>query len=151
MSDNQILFVEEAIIGAVKRLLSGKVNELLASFQFYIPLIEFGNYNGYEVIVPTIALTSCECSEKERIIRMDVYSLTITFTLPETPYSELYSYAYSAAVCKAVEENPTFDGIADKATVTGKKYIQPKKRNCGENWELIITLRITTEGMKNVY
>jgi hypothetical protein len=142
-------FIEMQLITAVRNLLSGRVNELLSGFQFYIPLIEFGNYNGYEAIVPTITLTSCECSEKERIIRMDAYSLTITFTLPETTYSELYCYAYSAAVCKAIEQNPTFDGIADRATVTGKKYIQPKKRNCGEDWELVITLRIVTEQMKS--
>jgi hypothetical protein len=140
-------FIEQRIINAVRRLLAGRVNELLGSLQFYIPLVEFGNYNGYEAIVPTITLTSCECSEKERIIRIDAYSLTLTFTLPETQYSELYSYAYSAAVCRAVENDVTLGGVADKAIVTGKKYNQPRKRNCGENWELVISLRIITEQM----
>jgi hypothetical protein len=80
---------------------------------------------------------------------MDAYTLTVSLTLPETLYSELYSYAYSAAVCKAMESDVTLGGVADRTTVTGKKYNQPRKRNCGENWELVISLRIVTEGMKN--
>jgi hypothetical protein len=141
-------FIELRIISAVRNILLSRANDLLRSLQFYIPLFEFGNYNGYEAIVPSISLTSCECSEKERIIRIDAYSLTISLTLPETLYSELYSYAYSAAICNAIEQNPTFDGIADRAMVYGKKYNHPKKPNCGQDWELVISLRITLEQMR---
>jgi hypothetical protein len=38
-------------------------------------------------------------------------------------------------------------GIVDKAVITGKKYNPPKFQNCGEGWELVITLRITIEEM----
>jgi hypothetical protein len=142
-------FIEQQIITAVRGVLTGKVNALLGELQFYIPPIEFGDYSGYEAISPAVAFSSCECSEKERIIRLDTYSLTITFSIPETPYSELYCYAYAATVRKALEENPTLDAVADKVLITGKKYIQPKKPNCGQDWELIITLRLTTEEMNN--
>jgi hypothetical protein len=71
MSDNRALFVEEAIIGAVKRLLSGRVNELLGEMEYPIPPVEFGNYRGGSVIVPVISLSTCERSEKERVIWLD--------------------------------------------------------------------------------
>ncbi|MDR2407605.1 MAG: hypothetical protein LBE13_05795 [Bacteroidales bacterium] len=34
---------------------------------------------------PIISLSTCERSEKERIIRLDACTLTITFTVPEWP------------------------------------------------------------------
>jgi hypothetical protein len=46
MNDNRVLYVEEAITGAVKRFLVGWVNEILAETEFVIPLVEFGNYRG---------------------------------------------------------------------------------------------------------
>ena len=46
MSDCRALFVEEAIIGEVKRLLTGRVNEILGEAEFSLPFIEFGSYEG---------------------------------------------------------------------------------------------------------
>jgi len=138
-------FIEQQIIEAVRRLLDGRVNELLGTIQYAIPVVEIGNNGGGSVIVPVISLSSCERSEKERIIKFDAYSLIITFSLPENPDSELHCYAYAWAVCKAVEENPALGGIVDRAVISGKKYIQPKKVNCGQGWEIVLTLRITVE------
>jgi hypothetical protein len=70
MSDNRALFSEETIIGAVNRLLSGRVNELLGETEYPIPPIEFGSYRGGSAVVPVITLSTCERSEKERIIRL---------------------------------------------------------------------------------
>ena len=78
---------------------------------------------------------------------MDSYSLTITFTLPESRDSELHCYAYSAAVIMAVYENPTLEGIVNRAVITAKKYNRPKIAHCGEPWELVLTLRLTIEGL----
>ena len=36
-------------------------------------------------------------------------------------------------------------GVADRVTITNKKYVPPKKANCGMDWELIISMRITVE------
>jgi len=138
-------FIEQKITGAVQRLLAVRVNEILAAADFSIPLIEFGEYGREYAITPTVALPTCERSEKERIIRLDAYSLSISFSLQEHANAELFCYAYSAAVCKAVGENPTLDGIADRAVITGKKYIPPKKPNCGGGWGLVLTIRITIE------
>jgi len=141
--------IELQIITAVRELLSGKVNELLGDLQFFIPLVEFGNYTGPDVVVPVVALASCERTEKERIIRVDAYTVTITFSLPDMEESEFNCYAYSAVVGKALELNPTLGGIADRVAITGKKYIEPKKANCGEGWQMIVTLRVTVETISN--
>jgi hypothetical protein len=141
-------FIEQQIIDAVRKLLTGKVNELLGDIEFSVPLVEFSDYKGGTAVVPVISLASCERTEKERIIRLDAYILNITFSLKDMPESELYCYAYSGAVSKAVFDNPTLGGVADRAVITGKKYVLPKYSNYGEGWELIITLRITVEGME---
>ena len=67
-----------------------------------VPAIEFGEYSGSSVVVPVIALSTCERLEKERIIRLGAYSLTVTFSVPESAESETYCYAYAAAVGKAL-------------------------------------------------
>jgi len=141
--------IEIRIIEAARKLLAGRVNELLGESEYQIPLIEFGNYQGGNSIVPGITLSSCERTEKERIIRLDSYSVTVAFTLPETPESELYCYAYSGAVSRALYDDPTLGGVVDRAVIAGKKYVSPKKPHCGEGWEVVISLRVTIEGMAN--
>jgi hypothetical protein len=148
------LFIEENIINSVKKLLSGRVNELLGETEYPIPPVEFGNYRGGSAIAgacsPAIALSTCERSEKERIIRLDAYSLTITFTVPEHPEGERNCYAYAASVATALGEDPTLGGVVDRAVLTGKEYIPPKHPGTGEGWELVLALRVTVEGDSNV-
>ena len=143
-------FIEQRIIEAIRKLLTGRVNEILGDWEFLIPVIEFSNFANRHIVAPAISLASCERTEKERIIRLDAYSLSISFTLPETQETELYCYGYAAAVCKALGENPTLGGIVDRAVVSGKKYNTPKKPFCGEDWETVITLRVTVEELGNV-
>jgi len=134
-----IEIIEQKLIEAVSKLLIGSVNELLDDFEFAIP-----------PVIPAVNLSMCERTEKERIILEDAYSVTINYIVPETPESELHCHAYASAVCKAIAENPTLGGIVNKVSVTNKKYIPPKVANCGMDWEVIISLRITVEGMNNV-
>jgi len=147
MSDNRVLIIQEAVIGAVKSLLSGRVNEILRDEEFDTPVIEFGNYQGESCVVPVVALTSCEKSEKERIICIDAYSVSITFSLPDKFETESQCYAICAAVCMALKENPTLGGVVDRAVVVGEKYAPPKKPTFGQGWEAVISLRVTIEGM----
>ena len=143
-------FIEQEIIYAVKKLLTSTVNDYLRKNEFVIPFIEFrGSECGY-VVTPVISLSSSEGTEKERIIRQDVFTLIITFNIPENRDSELHCYAYSSALGKAVHDNPTLGCVVDKAVITGKKYLSPKKPHCGEAWELVITLRATVEGMRQI-
>ena len=114
--------------------------------EFSLPLIEFGDYSGGSVVVPVISLSACERTEKERIVRLDAYSLTISFALPESPDGELFCYAYSAAVDRAVAEDPALGGTASRVVLIGKKYVSPKREHCGDGWEVILTFRITVEG-----
>ena len=141
-------FIENRIIEAVRRLLSGRVNEILGSWEFLIPVIEFGQIGSSYVVAPTVTLSGCELTEKERIIRQDAYTLTVAFTLQEHPDGELYCYGYSTAFSKALNENVTLGGIADRAVITNKKYVPPKKPHCGEGWGLVITVKVTVEEMK---
>ena len=141
--NTSIDFIEQRIIKAVHKLLTGKVNEILNEAQFYIPAVEFGNYESKDIVTPIITLKTCERSEKERIIRQDAYSLTITYSFQETPESQLYCYAHAAAIDNALKENTTLGGIADRAVMTERKYLSSKKPNDGEGWGLVISLRIT--------
>jgi hypothetical protein len=161
--DMSVILIEENIINSVRKLLLGRVNEILDGAEFPVPLVEFGGYpegnltpsefggliRGGSAACPVIALCTCERSEKERIIRMDAYALTITFALPESPDGEMFCYAYAAAVEQALGEDPALGGVASRAVMTGKKYVPPKKALCGEGWEVILSLRVTVEGMSD--
>ena len=140
-------FIEQKIINAVKKLLTGKFNDYLREFDFQIPLVEFGIFRGVNVIAPVINLSSCEQTEKERIVKQDTYSVTVTFPVLDTVESEMFCFAYANAFGKALGADVTLGGIADRTVITSKKYVQPKKANCGMDWELIITLRISVEGL----
>ena len=142
-------FIEQRIIEAVGKMLTGRVNEALSGVEFLVPVIEIGGRGNGFAVSPTISLSSCERTEKERIIRLDAYTLTISFELAETPETELLCYAYAGAVGRAVYDDPTLGGVVDRAVLTGKKYVPPKKPHCGEGWAVIITLRLTTERLGN--
>jgi hypothetical protein len=144
-------FIEERILSALRELLSGRVNELLGEVLNHIPLVEFSDYEGADVIVPVITLSECERTEKERIIKLDSYSLVVTFSVPDSGDSELYCYAYSAALTKALNEDVTLGGVVDRAIISNKKYVKQNVANCGENWQAVIYLRLTIEGMSNVH
>jgi hypothetical protein len=138
-------FFELRIIRAIKALLTGRVNEILREDSLDVPIIEFSDYGCGYGAVPVVALSSCEKSEKERIIRLDAYTVSITFALPESFESEEQCYAYGAAVCQAVKERPTLGGAVDRAVMTGEKYTPPKKAGCGDCWCVALVLRVTVE------
>ena len=146
MSERE-LFIEEKIINAVKNLFTVQVNEILNNWNFLIPLFEFSDYGGLSAITPVISISSCEQTEKERIIKIDAYSMVITINVPETNDSELFCYGYKSAFDKALSLDKTLGGIVTCATITNTKYLPPKKPNCGMEWEVVLSLRITVEGM----
>lgn len=142
-------FIELRINNAVRGLLTGRVNEIINGWNFFLPLVEFSDYCGSSAITPVITLSSCEQTEKDRIIKLDTYSMIISFSIPETTDSELYCYAYANAFSKALGEDVTLGGVVDRAVITNKKYVPPKKLSCGMEWEVIISLRVTVEQMSN--
>jgi hypothetical protein len=140
------LYIEETLLDAVKGLLVGRVNELLREEAFMIPPIEFTHreYGGYYATTPELAVCSCERSEKDRIVQLDAYTLTITFSEPEE-YGERNCYTYAGAVERALREDPTLGGAADRAALARKEYRRPKHWGSGEEWGLTLTLRVTVE------
>jgi hypothetical protein len=140
-------FIEQQILAAFESLLTGRVNELLGEAKFQIAPLEFNAPAGVGVLAPVLRLTECERAEKERIVRLDAYSLTVTLQVPEGPSGGRDAYAYGAVISRAVAENCTLGGVADRAVLTGKKYVQPKTPHCGEGWQVAITLRVTVEGL----
>jgi hypothetical protein len=143
---DKVIYIEEILLNSVKKLLSGRVNELLGETEYPIPPVEFGSYRGGSAVVPAIALSTCERTEKERIIRLDAYTLTIAFTAPEHLAGEQNCYAYAGAVAVALGEDPTLGGAASRAVLVGKKYAPPKQNGTGGDWGVTLTLRVTVEG-----
>jgi hypothetical protein len=144
MTDKE-LFIEEKLLNSVKKMLSGRVNELLGETEYPIPPVEFGSYRGGSFTVPVVALSTCEQTEKERIVRVDAYTLAVSFTVPEHPEGERNCYAYAAAVDRALGENPTLGGAASRAVLTGKKYDPPKQSGTGGEWEVELKIRVLVE------
>jgi hypothetical protein len=146
MGDNRGFFMEESINNAVKSLLAGRVNEILGEAEFLIPPIEFTHKpnGGYYAITPELGISACERSEKDRIVLLDAYKVTIAFTMPES-YGERNGYAYAGAVDRALREDPTLGGLADYALLVKKDYRGPKHPGIGEPWVVVLTLRISVE------
>jgi len=143
-------FIELQILEVIKGLLKGQVNEVLNNRQMMLNLFEISEFKDGSAVVPIITVSGCEKTEKERIIRLDAYSVTISFNLRETPETELYCYAYTTAVNKVIRDYPSLGGIVDRVVVIGTKVEPPKVANCGMDWKVEIKLRITVETMNNV-
>jgi hypothetical protein len=138
MTDKHSCYIEETLLNSVKKLLAGPVNELLGGLEHPIPPIEFGrSLSGGYGVSPVLRLSTGERTEKERLIRLEVYTLTITFTVPEGPETERYCYAYAAAVIAALEDDPTLGEAVDRAELTGKKYVPPQYPGTGGDWETV--------------
>jgi hypothetical protein len=144
MTDKE-LFIEEILLNSLKKLLTGRVNELLGETEYSIPPVEFVDYRSGSAVVPVVVLSTCERTEKERIVRLDAYTLTITFTVPEHPAGERNCYAYASSVATALRENPTLGGTVDQAVLTGKKYSPPKQSGTGGEWEVELKIHILVD------
>jgi hypothetical protein len=148
MTDRKDLYIEEIILNSLKSLLAGRVNELLREAAFLIPPVEFTHKpnGGYYAVTPELNISTCERSEKDRIVLLDAYKVIVIFTVPES-YGDRNCYAYAASVDRALRENPTLGGIVDYALIVKKDYRGPKYPGTGEGWEAVLTLRITAEGI----
>jgi hypothetical protein len=139
--------MEETIVGAVKGLLSGRVNELLAAGDDPMPPIEFAEprFGGCMAagggVAPEITLAQGERDVKDRVVGVEAYDLTVGFQCA----GERECYGYAAAVSGALRDDPTLGGAADRAVLARKKYTPPRQPCCGDLWELVLTLRITVE------
>jgi hypothetical protein len=145
MSLTNDFFIEEEIEGRLLRLLDESVHDFLQEMELKAPPLDVCGKPGGDAVIPDVFLSECERTEKERIIRMDAYSVSVTFPVPDSVEADVYCYAYAAAFEKALDLNPTLGDIVSRAVLTGKKYIRPKKPGCGEKWKLVLKLRVTVE------
>jgi hypothetical protein len=143
---DESLHMEEKVLNSVKSLLLGRVNEVLGEAKFLIPPIEFVHpaNGGYYAITPELRVSSFERSEKDRIVLLDAYTVSVSF-LCYGDYGERNCYTYAGAVDRALREDPTLGGVADNALLVKKDYRGPKYPGTGEGWEVVLSLRITTE------
>ena len=145
MSLTNDFFIEEEIEGALLRLLDEPVNYFLQEMELNAPPLDVCGKPGGEAVYPDVFLSECERTEKERIIRIDAYSVSITFPVPDSEEADVYCFAYAAAFEKALDTNPTLGGLVNRAVLTGKKYTRPKKPGCGEEWKLVLSVRVSVE------
>ena len=76
-------FIETKILNAVRELLERRVNEIFSDWELLIPVVEFSKFQNKFVVSPVISLSGCERTEKERLIKIDAYTVSITFTIQE--------------------------------------------------------------------
>jgi hypothetical protein len=128
---------EEMLLEMTAELLSGGVNYYLNEIDETVPLFEIEGQRklGAYGVKPDIDVSDCELSEKERVIKLQAYTLTITFCVKGFEHKRLL-YIYAYAIEKAIGDDPTFGGVADRVALTHKKY-------SGE--QVVITLRATLE------
>ena len=135
--------IELKIIEALRKLLTGRVMEILLDFPQYTQFFDKGYFHDLQSISPTITVRICKRTEKERIIRLRTYIVNIFFELPDTPDSEFFSYLYSNSVFRALHENLTLDGSVFFAGGKSVDFKQPEKPGCGESWKIVITLNVS--------
>jgi hypothetical protein len=138
------LFIEEIIINALKFLFLGRVNEILGEAEVFIPPVEFARSpnGGQYAVTPELSISVCERTEKDRIVLLDAYIITISFVFPEKN-GERNCYAYAGAAGRALAEDPSLGGAADRAELVKKEYKAPKRAGTGEPRELALTVRVT--------
>jgi hypothetical protein len=138
--------IEERIQGAVWVLVLNGANEVLETIDDDVPLLErhgsglVGDYVK-RPISGRVQFLSAERSEKERIVRLDVYRVKIWITASE---SDCYRYAY--ALEKAIDRDFTLGGVVENVLFEKKVYT-PKTHLV----EAEFSLRITVEqlGIRN--
>jgi hypothetical protein len=133
---------EEMLLEMTAALLGGAVNFYLNELDETVPLFEIDvrhKLGGYGV-VPDIDISECELSDKERVIKLQAYTLKISFCVKGSENKRLL-YIYAYAIEQAINDDPTFGSVADRVTLTHKKYFQ---KDTG-TWDVVITLRATVE------
>jgi len=143
--------MEVKIRGAVRALLVDDVNGLLDGLGFHVPSLELGDSGGREAVVPLVSLAASERTEKERIVRVNAYSVEIQIPVDDLREwdGETLAYCYGAAIERAVGVDNSLGGIVDRAVITKMEYVRPKRRYCGDHWIVAARLRVTVEGLKN--
>jgi hypothetical protein len=136
---------EEMLLEMTAALLGGAVNFYLNELDETLPQFEIDvrhKLGGYGV-VPVIDISECELSDKERVIKLQAYTLKISFSVKGSENKRLL-YVYAYAIEQAINDDVTFGGVADRVALVHKKYSQ----KTADLWEIVISVRAVVETMR---
>jgi hypothetical protein len=137
---------EEMLLEMTAELLGGAVNFYLNELDEAVPQFEIDvrhKLGGYGV-VPDIDISECELSDKERVIKLQAYTLKISFCVKGSENKRLL-YVYAYAIEQAINDDVTFGGVADRVMLTHKKFNQVN----ADTWEIVLSVRATIETIRN--
>jgi hypothetical protein len=139
LEENFMKTIEEKIEGAVWVLLLSGVNDFLEGIDDDVPALEgpgFGSRSPGAVV----EFAAAERTEKERIVRMDAYTVKITINAAAS-----FCYRYAYALDKAIEADWTLGGLAER--IQFEKRVYKKTINGGGNpaCKAVFNLRVTVE------
>jgi hypothetical protein len=132
--------IEEKILGGVWELLLTGVNGVLAGIDDDVPSV--GHPSAARPAVCAVELEAAERSEKERIARLDVYSVKVTFY---GSVADCYRYAY--ALDEAVEADCTLGALAESVCFEKKVYKKTSGGIRADGCEAVFTLKIIIEAL----
>ena len=144
MNDKNWFDFEEKVISAVKSLLENEVNALLQTVPKDIPFLEFGNWQGKNIIVPTIKMLGCEATEKERLLTINTYIMRITMLVRDEDDTTTQLHLYSTAISRVLRQSDNLGGLVDSVEKIATLIEEPPDVPLGK-MRLKITIRLTVE------
>ena len=144
-SQNRVMFIEEAMIEAVKGLLLAGVNDLLGTLDEPVPMVNFNKNSTNDVLMPIISASPCEKTKKERLAHLEAYNVHITIPIRNSRDGFFYSWTYFCALSKVFTDNRTLGDIVDCTEITEGRIRPPVKKYNRDKWEVNYTLRATVD------
>jgi hypothetical protein len=90
----------------------------------------------------SLLIAAAERTEKERIVRLDAYTVKITFNAAAS-----FCYRYAYALDKAIEADWTLGGLAERVSFEKRVYKKTFDGRGNPACEAVFTLRITAEAL----
>ena len=140
---NRALFIEEAMVEAVKGIMLVGVNDLLGTIEEPVPMINFNEQNTDDVLTPVISVSISEQTNQELLAHLKAYKVYITIPIRDNNDGFFYSWTCYCALCRIFTDNHTLGGVVDKAEITERRMKPPVKKYNREKWEVCLTLRAT--------
>ena len=144
-NQNRVMFIEEAMIEAVKGLLLVGVNELLGTLDEPVSMVNFNKNSPNDVLMPIISASPCEQTKKERLAHLEEYNVHITIPIRDSRDGFFYSWTYFCVLSKVFTDNRTLGGIVVCTEITERRIRPPVKKYNRDKWEVIYTLRATVD------
>ena len=134
--------VEIELLERLEILFLGRVNELL--YDEEARLAPFRDFSGvglasHDKIRAGLNIDECEQTEKERLLKMCAWTITIDFKVRDD--GERKRFYYGTALEQALFEDRTLGGLAASISLIKTKY----SRLGIDSYEIIMTLRASAQ------